>query len=138
MSPPAGPRQPPGCEAATEVDLDHHTAEVEEQRRPPVRTSSQSRTSDQVGTCVLPKNAGRISLAISGEALVLLLGGEVAVGGHAGGLIGEMERAVGVGDRFGQAQRGGHGPLGEHLLAAAEQQRVQPQVQPVDEAEAQQ
>jgi hypothetical protein len=62
------------------------------------------------------------SLVIAGEALwVLLFDGEVAVGGHAGGLVGEVERAVGVGDRFGQAQRGGHGPVGEHLLAAAEE-----------------
>jgi hypothetical protein len=79
------------------------------------------------------------SLVISGEALqVLLLDGEVAVGGRSRGLIGDLERAVGVGDRFGQAQRGRHGPVGEQLLSAAEHQRVQPQVQPVDEAEAQQ
>src|SRR2546430_1637174 len=64
--------------------------------------------------------------------------GEVAVGGRAGGLVGELERAIGVGDRLAQSQRRGNGPPSEHLLAAAEQQRVQPQIQPVDEAEAQQ
>jgi len=81
----------------------------------------------------------RTSAPTSGEELwVLLLDGEAAVRGHAGGLVGEVERAVRVGDRFGEAQRRGHGPVGEHLLAAAEQQRVHPQVHPVDEAEAQQ
>src|SRR2546421_7873470 len=64
--------------------------------------------------------------------------GEVAVGGRAGRLVGELDRAIGVGDRLGQAQRRRNGPAAEHLLAAAEQQRVQPQIQPVDESETQQ
>jgi hypothetical protein len=50
----------------------------------------------------------------------------------------ELDRSTGVGDRFDQPQRGGHGPVGEHLLTGAEQHRVYPQVEPIDEAEAQQ
>ena len=68
---------------------------------------------------------------------LLVISGEVAIGGRSGSLVAELERAVGVGDGLGQAQRGRHGPVGEHLLAAAEQQRVQPQVQSVDQAETQ-
>ena len=61
---------------------------------------------------------------LSGRSIEVLLSyGEVAIGGRADGLVRQMERAVGIGDRFSQSQRGRHGPVVEHLLAAAEQQR---------------
>ncbi len=68
------------------------------------------------------------------ELSVLSLPGEVAVQGGAGGFVAEVERAARIGGRFGEAQRRGHGPVREHLRSAAEQQRVHPQVHPVDEA----
>jgi hypothetical protein len=60
-------------------------------------------------------------LVTSGEELwVLLLDADSAVRGQARGLIGEVERAARVGDRFGEAQRRGNGPVSEYLFAAAE------------------
>ena len=53
--------------------------------------------------------------------------GEVAICWRADGLVRQVDRAVGIGDRFSQAERGGLGPVGKHLLPAAEQERVQPQ-----------
>lgn len=55
----------------------------------------------------------------------------------AGGLATEMKRAVGVGDGLGEPQRSRYRPAGEHLLVTAEHERVQPQVQSVDQAETQ-
>src|ERR1700750_1949319 len=43
-----------------------------------------------------------LSLVISGKVLkVLLFDGEVAVSRRSGGLVGELERAIGMGNRFG-------------------------------------
>ena len=43
-----------------------------------------------------------------------------AVGGRSGGFVAELERAFGIRDRFDQPERGGHGPVGEHALTAAQ------------------
>jgi len=56
---------------------------------------------------VLPRQPR--SLVISGKVLkALVLDGEVPVCGCSDNSVGELQRATGVGRRFGQAQGGGH------------------------------
>jgi hypothetical protein len=83
-------------------------------------------------------NSQPCRLVPSREALeVVGVDGEVAVGGLAGRLVGELEGSRGPGGRPDQAECRRHRSVGEHLLAGAEQQRVEPQVQPVGETEPQ-
>src|SRR5256886_13003448 len=114
----------------------HPTVQNATIRRAKQRDSTSTcNTADDLGTL---EALQRGTLGAAQRPKLCSLVGEVAVGGRAGRLVGELERAIGVGDRLGQAQRRGNGPAAEHLLAAAEQQRVHPQTQPVDEAETQQ
>lgn len=75
---------------------------------------------------------------VSGPAIRTSALSNGAVGRFADGVVCQVEHAVGIADRFDQSQRGGRDPFPEHLLAGAEHERVDPQIQPVDEAEAQQ
>ena len=81
------------------------------------------------------RSASVCSPQLPGQALQLLLAdGHVPVGRLTGVVVRELHGAARVADRLGEAQRRRHRSATEDLLAGAEEQRVHPEAQPVDEA----